>query len=168
MKLDRNSKHPLTDEQLNKIHLEDLGFDIPRDYFAMSKNEILENTIQREKGILRWLSENNSFLKIAASIVLILGAFIYIQLYNPAVATEENTAMRLDKTNETTSLAVLDSNQTNTSSKEEMSTTSKSIENKKNNAEDVVQNENDILVKSLFVEEAEVDQYIENSILEDI
>lgn len=168
MELDRNTKQRLTDEQMNKIHLEDLGFDIPKDYFSLSKNEILENTIQREKGIFRLFSENNPFLKIAASIVVLLGAFIYIQFYNPQVATEENTAVRLDKTAETTSLAVLDSNQTNTSRAEEMSNANRSIENKKRNAEDVVQNENDILVKSLFVEEAEVDQYIENSILEDI
>jgi hypothetical protein len=49
-----------------------------------------------------------------------------------------------------------------------ISNTNKHIEHQKTNADNVVQNENDILVKSLFVEEAEVDKYIESSILEDI
>ncbi|MEY4964125.1 MAG: hypothetical protein RLZZ323_1444 [Bacteroidota bacterium] len=168
MELDRNTKQQLTDEQMNKIHLEDLGFDIPKNYFALSKNEILENTIQREKRIFKLFSENNPFLKIAASIVLIIGSFIYIQFYNRQVTTEENTAVRLEKINETTSLAALDSNQTNVIKAVEKSNANKFIENKKKSAEDVVQNENDILVKSLFVEESEVDKYIENSILEDI
>lgn len=168
MELDRKVKRQLTDEQMNKIHLEDLGFDIPKNYFELSKNEILEITIKREKGIFRLFSENNPFLKIAASVVLLLGAFIYIQFVKPQVITKENAVAQLYRVDKTTSLGALDSNQTNVVRAVEISNKNKSIKKKKKNEEDVVQNENDILVKSLFVEESEVNQYIENSILEDI
>ena len=168
MKQNNNGKYKLTEDQLSKFHMEDLGLNIPKDYFASSKNEILEKTILKEKAILRLFLETNPFLKIAASVVLIFGVFIYIQFNFLRLATKENTVVELDKKSKPIALVSRDSNLTNTVKNVKIFKTNNTIEHKEKKEEDVVQNETDILVKSLFVEESEVDQYIENSILEDI
>lgn len=162
----KNSKvyHQFQDETLNKIHKEELGLTLPEDYFTQSKNEILSKIPQNNNHSINW------FLKIAASILLVLGIVSYFQYKSNALSrSNEPSIVTVIPANEANqSIPQLDSNQ---SKKNDvmMPNSIKQLENDKKNLDtDVVQNEDDILVKSLFVEEAEVDQYIENSILEEI
>ncbi|MEY4433160.1 MAG: hypothetical protein RLZZ44_1293 [Bacteroidota bacterium] len=169
----KNSKvyHQFQNEILNKIHKEELGLTLPEDYFAQSKNEILSKISQNNNPhTINWFLRPNGLLKIAASIVLVLGIVSYFQYTSNTLSTTNEpsivTVVPVKDINQ--SLAQADSNQTK-NNEVMMPNSIKQLEHdKKNMATDVVQNENDILVESLFVEEAEVDQYIENSILEEI
>lgn len=174
MKTDRKNTveiHQLQDEKLTKIHKEELGLDLPEGYFAQSKNEILMKTTNHTTShTVNWFLHKNNIFKIAASIVLVVGIAVYFQFSSNTISgTNEASIVEKDSSNEINqSLVQSDSNQDNKNLESIMSNTNKYIEHQKTKVDNVVQNENDILVKSLFVEEAEVDQYIENSILEDI
>lgn len=160
----------LKDEKLNKIHKEELGLSLPEGYFAQSKNEILSKTTDHTKFTIDWFLPKNSIWKVAASIILILGLVVYLQFSSgTGLGTEESAIVKGVPLNEINqSLVQSDSNLGNKEVESILSPSNNPIEHQKTNADHVVQNENDILVKSLFVEEDEVDQYLENSILEDI
>lgn len=174
MKTDRKNTleiHQLQDEKLTKIHKEELGLDLPEGYFAQSKNEILmKTTNDTTRYTINWFLHKSNILKIAASIVLVVGIAVYFQFSpNTISGTNESSVVEIDSSNEINqSIVQSDSNQDNKNLELIMSNTNKHIEHPKVKVDNVVQNENDILVKSLFVEEAEVDKYIESSILEDI
>jgi hypothetical protein len=174
MKIDRKNRmgmDHLQDEKLNKIHKEELGLDLPEGYFAQSKNEILmKTTNDTNSHTVNWFLHKNNILKIAASIVLVVGISVYFQFSSTTISgTNESSVVEIDSSNEINqSLVQSDSNQDNKNSELIMSNSNKQIEHQKTKVGNVVQNENDILVKSLFVEDAEVDKYIESSILEDI
>ena len=174
MKIDRKNTmgmDHLQDEKLNKIHKEELGLDLPEGYFAQSKNEILmKTTNDTNSHTINWFLNKNNILKIAASIVLVVGISVYFQFSSTTISgTNESSVVEIDSSNEINqSLVQSDSNQDNKNSELIMSNSNKQIEHQKTKVGNVVQNENDILVKSLFVEDAEVDKYIESSILEDI
>ena len=163
--------HQFHDKELTKIHNEELGFDLPEGYFAQSKNEILmKTTNDTTSHTVNWFLHKNNILKIAASIVLVVGIAVYFQFSSTTISgTNESSVVEIDSSNEINqSLVQSDSNQDNKNSELIMSNSNKQIEHQKTKVGNVVQNENDILVKSLFVEDAEVDKYIESSILEDI
>lgn len=163
--------HQLQDEKLNKIHKEELGLDFPEGYFAQSKNEILmKTTNDNTSHTVNWFLHKKNILKIAASIALVVGIAVYFQFSSNTISgTNEASIVEKESSNEINqSLVQSDSNRDIENLESIMSKTNKYIEHQKTKVDNVVQNENDILVKSLFVEEAEVDQYIENSILEDI
>ncbi len=163
--------HQLQNEKLTKIHKEDLGLDLPEGYFAQSKNEILMKTTNDSTSYtINGFLHKSNILKIAASVILILGIAMYFQFSSNAFSsTNESPIVAVDSSNEINqSLVQLDSNQNRNNLESIVPNTNKQIEHQKTDVGNVVQNENDILVKSLFVEEAEVDKYIESSILEDI
>ena len=160
----------LQDQKLTQIHKEELGLNLPEDYFNQSKNEILSKTSQDKSLTINWFLRKNSIWKVAASIVLILGLVVYVQFSANSISGTDASSIALVNNSDEINQSVVqsDSNQGNTNLESVISNTNKHIEHQKTNADNVVQNENDILVKSLFVEEAEVDKYIESSILEDI
>lgn len=162
--------HQLQDEKLIKIHKEALGLDLPEGYFAQSKNEILMKTATSNSFSINWFLHKNPILKIAASVILIMGIVMYFQYSSNTVSnTTDSSITAVGSSNEINqSLVQLDSNQNTNNLESIIPHTNTQIENQKTDADNVVQNENDILVKSLFVEETEVDKYIESSILEDI
>jgi hypothetical protein len=162
--------HQFHDKELTKIHNEELGFDLPEGYFAQSKNEILMKTITNNSHATNWVLHKNSILKIAASIILVVGIASYFQFSSDTLSsTNESSNVALGSSNETNQFLVQsDSNQDDENLESIISNSNKQIEHQKIKVGNVVQNENDILVKSLFVEDAEVDKYIESSILEDI
>jgi|GEM_PF-3005936 len=174
MKVYMNNKSEsvrFNDEKQSKIHREDLGLVVPEDYFAQSKNQILMKTVNDKSFTIDWFLNKKIIWKVAASMVIALGIGTYFQ-YSPNTIQEATTSSLVEikssnKMNQ--SLVELDSNQ----AEEKLESIATPDLNKKNepktlNLHHVVQDENDILVKSLFVEEAEVDQYLEKSILEDI
>lgn len=164
--------HQLKDEKLTKIHKEELGLNVSEGYFAQSKNQILSKTFQAQNKsyIVDWFTDKNRIWKVAASLILFFGLLVYLQFTSNSISkTVESSISLVKSSNEINqSLVQSDSNQGTKRLKSIITNTNKYIDCQKNKEENVVQNENDILVKSLFVEEDEVDQYIENSILEDI
>jgi hypothetical protein len=104
--------------------------------------------------------------KIAASIALLMGAAIYFQYSSKSISASESKLVEVTTSPKTEDETLA---QSDTSSKyKNIDTKMKYGENVNVIPKNVVQNENDILVKSLFVEDAEVDNYIDNYILEDI
>jgi hypothetical protein len=162
--------HHLDDEKLTKIHKEELGLDIPEGYFAQSKSDILKKTNTNTGFTLNRVLKKTTVYKMVASIVVILGIGMYFQFASTTIAnTNVSPIVESGSSNEINqSLVQSDSNQDNKNSDTTISNPIKHIEHQKSKVDNVVQNENDILVKSLFVEEAEVDKYIESSILEEI
>lgn len=158
------------DEKQSKIHREDLGLVVPEDYFAQSKNQILMKTVHDKSFTIDWFLNKKTIWKVAASMVIALGVFIYFQYSSNTI--QEASAGSLvelkssDKTNQ--SLVESDSNQYNRKVESITLNANKEIKQEKSERNSIVQKEDDVLVKSLFVEEAEVDQYLEKSILEDI
>jgi hypothetical protein len=158
------ASNQMEDKKRNQIHLEELGLNIPEGYFAQSKNEILTKTSERKRSKIDVFFIKNTAWKVAASITLLMGATIYFQYSSKSISESELAEITTSPKIEDKTLV-----QSDTSSKyKNIDTKMKYGENVNVIPKNVVQNENDILVKSLFVEDDEVDSYIDNYILEDI
>lgn len=147
----------LNDEKLNKIHTEDLGLKVPEDYFSKSKNEILRTVLNKKEPKLILFSRKRVMWAMAASIALIFGLTIFNQYsYSkmnqiPIAVSDTIDQLKI----ENFPLVISDTN--------------KELKKDDNlNPYNIILNENDFLIQSLFVEDTEIDQYIDNHILEDI
>ena len=173
MKVYMNNKSEsvrFNDEKQSKIHREDLGLVFPEDYFAQSKNQILMKTVNDKSFTIDWFLNKKIIWKVAASMVVALGIGMYFQ-YSPNTIQEATTSSLVEikssnKMNQ--SLVEVDSNQYNSKLESITLNANREIKQEKSEHNSIGQKEDDVLVKSLFVEEAEVDQYLEKSILEDI
>ena len=69
-----------TNKDLTKLHKEKLGMDIPEDFFAKSKADILDSIpkIEEPKQTVFWLKPIIAY-PIAASIVFLLGLTFWLQ-----------------------------------------------------------------------------------------
>tara|TARA_R110000868_G_scaffold124822_3_gene329752 strand:- start:11031 stop:11510 length:480 start_codon:yes stop_codon:yes gene_type:complete len=146
----------LNDKKLNKIHLEDLGLKLPEDYFSKSKNEILSKVLNKKEPQLILFSRKRIIWTVAASIALIFSLTIFNQYSNsetyrlPLAVSDTIDQLKV----ESLPLVLSDSN--------------KALKDDPLNSNSIILKEHDILVKSLFVEDSEMDQYAENYMLEDI
>lgn len=156
----------MEDKKRNQIHIEELGLNIPEGYFAQSKNEILTKTSERRRSKMDGFFIKKTAWKIAASVALLMGATIYFQYSSKSISVSESEMAEINTSPKIGGETLA---QSDTSSKiKNRNTRMKYGKNENVMHKNVVQNENDILVKSLFVEDAEVDNYIDNYILEDI
>lgn len=126
------------DEKMLKAHAEDLGLDIPEDYFSKSKNEILAQVRAENGGKVIPLYGNKLFWAAAAIVLLIV-----------TTVFQTNSVPALDEIPTIVSDTI-----------EQLNTTE--LANK-----DAETQENDILISSLFVEESEIDEFVDNYMLKE-
>ncbi len=65
------------DLDIEKKHKEDLGLELPKDYFIKSKNSIIDKTINNSKNKVISLSKKILLWSSAAVIALVIGFAIY-------------------------------------------------------------------------------------------
>ncbi|MFC5682053.1 hypothetical protein ACYE2N_09660 [Flavobacterium sp. MAHUQ-51] len=141
----KDKMNQMKDDELNKIHSDALGLTIPENYFSKSKNEILDKiATQNETKVIPFYKKRTSWLA-AASVTLLLGLSI-LKTYNSQnpdriASPLTDSIVQMDIKNPTTNNPIPNYNLTH---------------------------ENDILISSLFVDDKEIDEYITNSILDDI
>lgn len=159
--------HELNNENLKKKHSEELGLHVPEDYFAKSKSEILSKVLVKQESKIIPIYRKRSTWIVAASIVLILGITVYkpfsVLNFNdsPIVVVDSVVNTSTEKVVVTDSPAVYpkDSQTDVVLTKESGSISTSS------NVKSV---ENDIVVESLFMEENEINESVNNYMLEDI
>lgn len=135
------NKHKDTDqkaleEKLQKMHIEDLGLGMPEDYFSKSKSEILAKVGIEDKSKVLPLYRNKIFWAAAAAIAVLFVLTLFKTSTVPQI--EEIPAIVSDT----------------------MEQLNKGLAN-----EDFYQGENDILISSLFVEDTELDEFVDNYML---
>ena len=135
------NKHKTTDqkaleEKLQKMHNEDLGLGMPEDYFSKSKSEILAKVGIEDKSRVLPLYRNKIFWAAAAAIAVLVVLTVF----------RTNTVPPIDKIPAIVSDTI-----------EQL--------NKGLADEDFYQSENDILISSLFVEDSELDEFVDNYML---
>ena len=119
-------------DNLTNLHKDKLGMEIPEDFFANSKKEILNSVFETEKPKqkLVWLRPVVAY-PIAASLVIALAITFWINKNDSQIDT---------KVVDTEDIILLD----------------------------LVGFEDDILVSSLFVEDTEMDEFLNNYIVDEI
>ena len=127
------------DKKMQSVHTKDLGLDIPQDYFSKSKIEILAKVGNENKGKLVSLYSNKIFWAAAAGIALLIAISIY----------RTNLVPQIDAIPTIVSDSI-----------ERLNT--EGLVN-----EDAELGERDILITSLFVEETEIDEFVNNYMLEE-
>ncbi|GGA74042.1 hypothetical protein GCM10008015_13440 [Flavobacterium palustre] len=159
--------HELNNENLKKKHSEELGLHVPEDYFAKSKSEILSKVLVKQESKIIPMYRKRSTWIVAASIVLILGITVYkpfsVLNFNdsPTVVVDSVVNTSTEKVVVTDSPAVYSKDsQTDVVLTKESGSISTS-----SNVKSV---ENDIVVESLFMEENEINESVNNYMLEDI
>ena len=127
------------EKKTDKIHAEELGMDIPEDYFAKSKIDILDKVFKEKKSKVIPLFRNKVMWFAAAGIALILA----LSVFNPSTISTVNEIPSVF-TDTVDQIRNLDLNNGRFFS------------------------EDDMLVASLFVDDADIDNYVDNYIIEEI
>jgi hypothetical protein len=127
------------EKKMDKIHTEELGLGMPEDYFVKSKIDILDKVFHERKSKVIPLFRNKVMWFAAAGIALIVA----LSVFKPASMSTINEIPSII-TDTVGQLRNLDLN----------------------NGEFFV--EDDILVASLFVDDSEIDDYLDNYIIEEI
>ncbi|NMH88847.1 hypothetical protein [Flavivirga algicola] len=130
----------LLDKDIHKLHTETLGLDVPENYFSRSKANILTKVSDEAKQEKPVFFLKRRFAWYAAASVILLLAITFTKS-NGNLQLDENHPVALDTIKE------LDGNKFAPSIIEPI--------------------ENDILITSLFIEEDEVDEFIDNYVLEE-
>ena len=157
-------------KDISKLHKEKLGMDIPDNFFAKSKKNILNKIIQEEqpRQTIFWLRPIIAY-PIAASIVLAITLTLWMQ-NKDTVNTEQITntktikTINLDILNDdflTSSLLISDS---------EMNTYLNSylVTNVIIEAELSQQQLENIFINSVFIEDSLINNYLDKSLIENI
>lgn len=159
--------HELNNQKLKTIHSEELGLNVPENYFSKSKSKILSEVITKKESKIISIYRKKSTWLAVASIALVFG----LTVIKPFSVLNFNDSP----------IVVVDSVD-NTSIEKVVVADSPSVY-QKNNQTDLVSNkylenstkteylesvENDILVKTLFMDEKEINESIDNYMLEDI
>ena len=126
-------------KRIGKLHKEDLGLETPEDYFFSSKKELLERISMEKPVKSSYHFRKKLFLSTAAVIIFL----ITLNLFNRDVSLriDETTKIVLDTIDELKSNEVL---------------TEQHFEKK----------ENDVLIASLFVDDNEIEQFIDSYVME--
>lgn len=125
-----------SDEKLQKVHVEELGLGMPEDYFSKSKSEILAKVGYEDKSKVVPLYRNKIVWAAAAAIALLVVLTVF----------RTNRIPQIDGIPTIVSDTIEQLN--------------KGLAN-----EDAVKEENDILISSLFVEDSEIDEFVDNYML---
>jgi len=134
-----NSSNML-DRNLQKSHKEELGLNIPKDYFANSKANILEKVLTKKETKSSIFSRERMVWFAAASIAVIFA----LTVFKPNVLPLMNTIPAI------------------------VSDTVDNLNNKGLALENLKSNENDALIASLFVDDAEIDEFVTDYVLEEL
>lgn len=126
------------EKNINKIHKEDLGFDLPEGYFSKSKNEILSKVTAKKEPKVVAIRQNKMVWFAAAGIALIFALTIYKQQLVPSMKVIPAIVQDSLISNENIDLA------------------------KSYFFED------DILLASLFVNDDKVGSFVNNAFIEDV
>lgn len=126
------------DSKMHEMHSEELGFQVPKDYFSTSKIEILEKISNQKEQRLGFFSRKRIIWSVAASIAI----FIALTVFKP------NAIPSMDKIPAIVSDTI--------------------DQLKTNGLAQVEPEENDILITSLFVADNEIDEFVDNYVLEEL
>lgn len=126
------------DGKMHKMHSEELGFNIPDNYFSKSKIEILEKVANQKKSRLTIFSRERIIWSVAATIAIIFA----VSFFKPNVLPSFNNVPAI------------------------VSDTIDYMKN--NNLAQGELIENDILITSLFVPDNEIDEFVDNYVLEEL
>ena len=132
----KDTNQKALEEKLQKMHFEDLGLGMPEDYFSKSKSEILAKVGIEDKSRVLPLYRNKIFWAAAAAIAVLFVLTLF----------KTSTVPQIEKIPAIVSDTIEQLN--------------KGLAN-----EDFYQGENDILISSLFVEDTELDEFVDNYML---
>lgn len=130
----------LKDKQIRKKHTEELGMSLPSDYFQNSKNRILNN-VKKDAPVSNIPIKRNKYtwISVAATIAILFS----VAIFNKTIFNTNNTNI--------------------------VSDTLENIKNAEFNQENLVLlNTDDITITSLFVEDSELDDFIDSHVLEEL
>ena len=130
----------LLKKESHKKHKGDLGLNVPKDYFSKSKKEILENIHSSNRGKLIIFSRRNLGWSMAAAVALLI-------TFNAIKTSEVPTVDEIDAV---------------------VSDTLNQYKNSHLALDNIDQEQDDILVSSLFVDESDIDDYIDSYVLDEL
>ena len=138
-------KHSISKNEINKHdfstkHAEELGMKVPENYFSSSKNEILNKLPRKQNLIVRLFSRKTMIWAAAASIALLFT----FSIFNQNGINVNNTIPKI----------VADSIEL--------------LKTKGLSNENLALNDDDFLVSSLFIEENDIDAFVEDYILDEL
>ena len=127
-----------SEKKMDKIHTEELGLGMPEDYFSTSKIDILDKVFHEKKSKVIPLFRNKVMWFAAAGIALIVA----LTIFKPASMSNINEIPTViaDTVGQIRNLDLI-------------------------NSEFFV--EDDMLVASLFIDDSEIDDFIDNYIIEE-
>ncbi len=124
--------------KMHEMHSEELGFQVPKDYFSTSKSDILEKvSIQKEEKI-NFFSRKRIIWSVAATIAIIVALTVF----------KPNSLPSMDK------IPAIVSDTIDYLKQDEL-------------AQDELK-ENDILITSLFISDNEIDEFVDDYVLEEL
>ena len=131
---EQGTNQGLFDKSMREKHKADLGLDLPKDYFSRSRKEILENINTSKRPKLVILSKRNIGWSLAAAIALLITLNVF-------------------RTSGISGIGDVDT---------VVSDTLNQYKNSQLAIEEDVQDQDDILVISLFIDDSEIDEYIDS------
>lgn len=125
---------------IDNTHKNDLGLSVPENYFSTSKNEILKKIALEKKTKVIPLHQNKFIWFVAAGISLLVA----LTVFKPSVftTTDKNPSIVSDTVNNLKNLELV--------------------------YDLFSENQQDITIASLFMNDAEISNYIANNIIEEI
>ena len=126
------------DSKMHKMHSEELGFQVPKDYFSKSKFEILEKVSNQKEQRFGIFSRKITIWSVAATIAIILALTVFKPNALPSI---DNIPAIVSDT--------IDQLKTNGLAQDELE-------------------ENDILITSLFIPDNEIDEFVNDYVLEEL
>ncbi len=126
------------DGKMRKVHSEELGIQVPKDYFSKSKADILEKVSRQKVARFTIFSRKRIVWSVAATIAIILALTVF----------KPNAIPSIDKIPAIVS-DTIDHLQNSNLAQGELE-------------------ENDILITSLFVSDNEIDEFVDNYVLEEL
>lgn len=137
-KFNKRIKEDSPKDRLDEIHSKDLGLHIPEDYFDQSKNKILDQIHPEKKSKIVQLFKNRTLWYAAAGIALVVA----LSVFKPDVLPnfEGNPGGVYDSVEQMENYSAISANP---------------------------DYEEDWLIASLFVDESQVDAYVDHYIIEE-
>ncbi len=130
----------LFNKKMHEKHRDDLGLDLPQNYFSKSKKELLESVSSSKRSKLIIFSKRNIGWSLAAAVALLITLNVF-------------------KTSGISGIDEFDA---------VVSDTLNQYKNSHLALEEVEQNQDDILVSSLFIDDTEIDEYLDSYVLDEM
>ncbi len=126
------------DSKMHEMHSEELGFQVPEDYFSKSKMEILAKVSNQKEQRFNIFSRKRIIWSVAATITIIVA----LTVFKPNALTSFDNVPVI------------------------VSDTINHLQN--NNLAQGEFKEDDILISSLFVPDSEIDEFVDDYVLEEL